>query len=210
MLLAQLACQGGPVTERTVDERYLALGDSFTIGTGGTPERSFPAVLVARWKTAGRLVQLTNPAVNGYTTDDLIARELPLAEALKPTLVTLLVGANDIVRGRSATEYRAQLLRIYAALAAAGVPARALVALPQPDWSRSPAAAPFGRPAELRATIEAFNLIAKEEVERSGGRYIDLFPLMRRQAEAAMLAPDGLHPSAAAYAEWAAMLEPQL
>ena len=184
-------------------ERYLALGDSFTIGTGTTPAQSFPAVLVERWKADGRTVALTNPAVNGYTTDDLIARELPLAATVKPALVTVLIGANDIVRGEAPERYRGQLQRIYAGLAAAGVPGRALVALPQPDWARSPAAAPFGRPAELRATIEAFNQIAKEEVERAGGRYIDLFPLMRRQAAAGMLAPDGLHPSAAAYAEWA-------
>jgi len=191
-------------------ERYLALGDSFTIGTGTTPERSFPAVLVERWKKAGRTVELTNPAVNGFTTDDLIARELPLVATVKPTIVTVLIGSNDIVRGRTADQYRAQLQRIYAALGAAGTPARALVALPQPDWSISPAAAPFGTSAELRAKIEAFNQIAKEEVERAGGRYIDLFPLMRRQADAKMLASDGLHPSAAAYAEWAAMLEPLL
>lgn len=210
MLLALVACMGGPVTEHRGDERYLALGDSFTIGTGGAPERSFPAVLVARWKTAGRLVQLANPAVNGYTTDDLIARELPLAATLKPTLVTVLIGSNDIVRGRSAEQYRARLGRIYAELGSAGVAAGALVALPQPDWSISPAAASFGRPADLRATIEAFNRIAKEEVERAGGRYIDLFPLMRRQADAKLLASDGLHPSAAAYAEWAAMLEQRL
>ena len=181
-------------------ERYLALGDSFTIGTGTTPAQSFPAVLVDRWKAAGRTVGLTNPAVNGYTTNDLIARELPLAATVKPTLVTMLIGANDVVRGGAAERYRAQLQRIYAGLGAAGVPGRALVALPQPDWAGSPAAAPFGRPAELRATIEAFNQIAKEEVERAGGRYIDLFPLMRRQADAGMLAPDGLHPSAAALA----------
>ncbi|HUQ16168.1 MAG TPA: SGNH/GDSL hydrolase family protein [Candidatus Saccharimonadales bacterium] len=188
-------------------ERYLALGDSFTIGTGTTPERSFPAVLVDRWKKAGRAVELTNPAVNGFTTDDLIARELPLAATVKPTFVTVLIGSNDIVRGRSADQYRAQLQRIHSALGAAGIPAGGLVALPQPDWSISPAAAPFGTPAELRAKIEAFNQIAREEVERAGGRYIDLFPLMRRQADAKQLASDGLHPSAAAYAEWAAMLE---
>lgn len=195
------------MAEDLAGERYLALGDSFTIGTGATPAQSFPAVLVDRWKTAGRTARLTDPAVNGYTTDDLIARELPLAATVKPTLVTVLIGSNDIVRGRSAEQYRAQLQRIYAGLASAGVPARALVALPQPDWSISPAAAPFGRPADLRATIEAFNQIAKEEVERTGGRFIDLFPLMRRQADAKMLAADGLHPSAAAYAEWAAALE---
>ena len=191
-------------------ERYLALGDSFTIGTGTTPARSFPAVLVERWKATGRVVHLEDPAVNGYTTDDLIARELPLANTVRPTLVTVLIGSNDIVRGNSAERYRAQLRTIYAGLAAAGVPARALFALPQPDWASSPAAASFGQPADLRATIAAFNRIAQEEVEHAGGRYVDLGPLMRRQADAGMLAEDRLHPSAAAYAEWAALLEPLL
>src|SRR5258708_17825653 len=81
--------------------RYLALGDSFTIGTGTTPEKAFPAVLAARWRTAGQNVELLNPAVNGYTTDDLIARELPHVPVFKPTFVTLLIGANDIVRSSS-------------------------------------------------------------------------------------------------------------
>ena len=55
--------------------RYLALGDSFTIGTGTTPDKAFPALLAARWRAAGRAVELLNPAVNGYTTDELITRE---------------------------------------------------------------------------------------------------------------------------------------
>jgi len=61
--------------------RYLALGDSFTIGTGTTPDRSFPAVLVSRWCDRGEKWELRNPAVNGYTTDDLIRDELYLVAA---------------------------------------------------------------------------------------------------------------------------------
>src|SRR5207245_661056 len=68
-----------------IPERYLALGDSFTIGTGTTPDRSFTAVLVRLWCESGRAVELRNPAVNGYTTDDLIREELPLITAFRPT-----------------------------------------------------------------------------------------------------------------------------
>ncbi len=192
--------------DRTGPIRYLALGDSFTIGTGITPERAFPAVLVARWRAVGREVWLTNPAVNGYTTEDVIAREVPLAASGRPTLVTLLIGANDIVRGSDDARYRRQLRRIHDGLRAAGVPATAVVALPQPEWSRSPAAAPYGTTEALRTRIERFNRVAMEEAERAGARYVDLFPLMRRQAAAEMLAPDGLHPSAEAHAELAAVL----
>src|SRR5689334_6941769 len=65
-----------PLGSSTAPARYLAVGDSFTIGTGASPERSFPARLVARWKDKCAVV-LENVAVNGYTTDDVIAEELP-------------------------------------------------------------------------------------------------------------------------------------
>ncbi len=39
-----------------------------------------------------------------------------------------------------------------------------------------------------------------------GARWVDLFPTMRREAEAGMIARDGLHPSAAAYDGWAEVL----
>jgi acyl-CoA thioesterase-1 len=191
--------------------RYLALGDSFTIGTGTTPERAFPAVLAARWRAAGRSVELLNPAVNGYTTDDLIAKELLHVPVFKPTLVTLLIGANDIVRGGSDDKrYRGQLRRIYAQLRDDGVPGGAVVALPQPEWSRSPAASPYGTTEALLVRIAHFNAIAAEEAESAGARFVDLYPLMHRQAAAEMLAIDGLHPNAEAHEEWAKTLAEKL
>jgi lysophospholipase L1-like esterase len=191
----------------TAPIRYLALGDSFTIGTGIAPESAFPALLARRWTARGIRCDLVNPSVNGFTTDDLIRAELPLLARLRPTLLTLLIGANDIVGGSSEERYRAQLRRIHDAVRAAAVDAAAVYALPQPDWSLSPAGAAFGDPGDIARTIERFNLIAHEEAERRGSRYIDLFPLMRRQAQAAMLAADGLHPSAEAHAQWAEELD---
>lgn len=191
--------------------RYLALGDSFTIGTGTTPDKAFPALLAARWRAAGRAVELLNPAVNGYTTDDLIARELPHVRVFKPTLVTLLIGANDIVRGGSDDKrYRGQLRRIYTQLHDDGVPGSVIVALPQPEWSRSPAASPYGTTEALLTRIAHFNAIAMEEAENAGARFVDLYPLMHRQAAAEMLATDGLHPNAEAHEEWARTLSEKL
>jgi acyl-CoA thioesterase-1 len=198
--------------------RYLALGDSFTIGTGTTPDRSFPSVLVVRWRADGRECDLRNPAVNGFTTDDLIREELPLVEAYRPDLVTVLIGANDIVAAirdaaavteRAAERYRRQLRRIHQRVAA-DAPKAARYALPQPDWSLTPAGASFGDPADVAKAIEKFNQIAREEVEAAGGTYVDIFPLMRLQMRKGMTAPDGLHPSAAAYAAWATELKGKL
>ena len=194
------------VTPVAGEIRYLALGDSFTIGTGNQPSQSFPARLADRWRGAGRTVTLKNLGVNGYTTDDLTARELPEVQPFQPTLVTLAIGANDRVRGTSLDVYRTHIKAIVKAVLDAGVTPKQLVSLPQPDWSLSPAAASFGDPAAIGADIASFNTTLKEETEAVGARYIDLFPLMHRQAEAKLLAKDGLHPNAQAHDEWAAEL----
>jgi acyl-CoA thioesterase I len=186
----------------TIPERFLALGDSFTIGTGTTPDRSFPAVLVRTWTDGGRTVVLANPAVNGYTTDDLIHDELPLVASFQPTLVTLLIGANDIVRGSKEDRYRRQLSAIHERIRS-DAPGAHVVALPQPDWSLSPAGSGFGDLAAIARTIERFNEIAHDEADRAAAHWVDLFPLMREQARKKMVATDRLHPSAEAYAQWA-------
>ena len=147
--------------------------------------------------------------MNGYRTDDLIAEELPLLAEFRPTLVTLLIGANDIVADSSDERYRSQLRAIHARVRADAA-AAVVYALPQPDWSLSRAGASFGDPAAIAARIERFNTIAREEAERASATYVDIFPLMRDQMRRGMLAPDGLHPSAEAYAQWAEALVERL
>ena len=166
-------------------------------------------MLTRLWAVRGREVLLRNPAVNGYRTDDLIAEELPLLVEFQPTLVTVLIGANDIVAGSSDERYREQLRLIHARVLSDAL-AATVYALPQPDWSLSRAGASFGEPAAIAKRIERFNAIAREEVERAGGSYTDIFPLMRDQMRRGLFAPDGLHPSAAAYAAWAEALAERL
>jgi lysophospholipase L1-like esterase len=166
-------------------------------------------VLTRLWAEGGRMVELRNPAVNGYRTDDVIALELPLVALFQPTLVTLLIGANDIVARSSDERYRERLRAIYGRIRA-DAPDAATYALPQPDWSLSRAGAGFGEPTAIAARIERFNTIAREEAEHAGASYVDIFSLMRDQMRRGMFAPDGLHPSAAAYAEWANALRERL
>jgi acyl-CoA thioesterase I len=162
-------------------------------------------VLTRLWAERGRTVLLRNPAVNGYRTDDLIAEELPLVTEFRPTLVTVLIGANDIVAGSTPERYRAQLRTIHSRVRA-DAPTAALYALPQPDWSLASAAASFGDVSTIAARIELFNAIASDEIQRASEAYVDIFPMMREQMRRGMFASDGLHPSAEAYGEWAEAL----
>jgi acyl-CoA thioesterase-1 len=220
--LGSLACRPGPVAptdaalvedshssgdaSSATTERYVSLGDSFTAGTGATPAESFAARATDRWRALGLSIELENPAVNGFTTGDVIERELPVLSRVRPSFVTLAIGANNIVRGGTDEAYRRDVRAILERVLAAETLAQNIVALPQPEWPRSPTGATFGAPDATLARVRGFNAILREEVERVRGAWLDLTSLMRSQADQAMWAPDGLHPSAAAYDQWAEAL----
>ena len=156
--------------------RHLALGDSYTIGTGATSEsHNYPSILAARVSDAtGASVGLTNPAVNGFTTQDLIDHELGFVSQVKPDLATILIGVNDIVQGRSAGVYIRSVAVIYDAVAALALPAGRVVAISIPNWSVVPAAAGFGDPGRLRRATDEFNGLARRAAENRGLGWVDI------------------------------------
>ena len=180
--------------------RYLALGDSYTIGTGASSEaHAWPAIIAARLGA-----ELTNPAVNGYTTEDLIRDELPLVAGIRPGLVTVLIGVNDLVQGRSVAAYRRSLTTIYEAVAGAGV-----VAVSIPTWSYVPAAADFGGAEKVDRLTRAFNDAAREEAVARHFDWVDLGPASTaRIGSQDWVASDALHPGDAQYAVWADAIWP--
>ena len=178
----------------------MALGDSYTIGTGLDDEsQNFPSLLARRIiEETGVDVVLVNLGVNGYTTTDLIREELPVARGLRPQLITVLVGANDVVQGSDEAGYRTRLARIYDALAGLELPATSVLAVSTPDFSRLPGARPFGTTADLRARIDAFNRVARSEALARGFNYTDISAITREERNGRdWIAADGLHPGAA-------------
>ena len=87
--------------------RYVALGDSYTIGTAVPRCRRVPRA--ASPVPPGGLELVANLGVNGYTTADLIRDELPALNGLAPEFVTLLIGVNDVVQGVLAATYEANV-----------------------------------------------------------------------------------------------------
>lgn len=187
--------------------RYLALGDSYTIGTGVPLDRSFPARLAARWQARGLSVVYRNLGVNGYTTDDLIRDELPAVPGFQATLVTLMIGTNDVVIGRDGETYRSRLRAIVGRLVLDAVEPQRLVVVSAPDWSAAPLAARFGDPARVARLVDVYARVSREEAARIRARFFDIVPLSREQSGGDMFAPDRLHFSAQAYEEWANVLD---
>jgi lysophospholipase L1-like esterase len=180
--------------------RYVALGDSYTIGTGlADVAQNFPSLLASRLREeTGIDVALVNLGVNGYTTADLIREELPVATGLRPELVTILIGANDVVQGSDEATYRTRLAEIYDTLMGLGLAAKRVLAISTPDFSALPGAAPFGSPGELRGRIDAFNGIAQYEAVSRGFAYVDITAISREDnTRDDWLAGDGLHPGPA-------------
>ena len=127
--------------------RYVALGDSYTIGTSVGERDRWPYQLVKR---EPRLELVANLGVNGFTSRDLIEVELPQLEALDPEFITVLIGVNDVVQGVPATQYRDNVVRILDALLGL-LPAGRLVAVTIPDYTVTPAGADYGDPAVASA-----------------------------------------------------------
>lgn len=197
-------------TARQTPVRYLALGDSFTIGTGSGADKAFPARVVANLAARGVPAELKNLAVNGYSTQELLDLELPQIGAFKPTVVTLAVGANDIVRSREPEDYRKNLKALFKGLAAQGIRADTIYCLPQPDWSKSPTALAFGEPDQTFDQISLYNEILRQESIAAGAHWVNLFDLMEQQAKDRQLADDGLHPDAKSHQQWADALAKQV
>jgi lysophospholipase L1-like esterase len=189
---------------------YLALGDSYTIGESVLPAERWPVQLAALLAAQG--FPIGAPAIiarTGWTTDELDAA-IDKAQPQGPyALVSLLIGVNNQYRGRSVGEYREQFVALLKrAIGLAGDrPARVLV-LSIPDWGVTPYAQGRDR-ARIGAEIDEFNATAAVETARLGAVWVDVTPLSRTAADQPdLIADDGLHPSGAMYAAWAALALP--
>jgi acyl-CoA thioesterase I len=77
---------------------YVALGDSVAQGVGASRvDRGYVALLAERMRTAtGRPVLVVNLSRSGATIRDVVDAQLPLLARLRPDVVTLDVGGNDV------------------------------------------------------------------------------------------------------------------
>ena len=185
--------------------RYVALGDSYTIGTSVSTADSWPSQLVAR---VPELHLVANLGVNGYTSGDLIDDELPALSGLEPEFITLMIGVNDVVQGMPETFYSANIEEILDAMLALVATDRALC-VATPDFTVTPQGGAFGSPAQQRAGIQRVNTILAAACTQRSIRFVpDIFEISTAATDPSLIAGDGLHPSGLQYARWVDAIQP--
>ncbi len=189
--------------------KWLALGDSYTVGEDVRPDESWPAQVnrrIARVLPGARVDVI---AKTGWATCDLLLAldETPPAEDY--AFVALLIGVNDQYRGRAVAAFSEDLQRLLRrAIACAGGRVERTLVIAIPDWSVTPFAASRDR-AALATALDTLNRLVADAAKRFGMPWLDIVDLSRRAAtDPAWLAPDGLHPSGAMYAAWADRIAP--
>jgi lysophospholipase L1-like esterase len=191
---------------------YLALGDSYSIGEGVAAEARWPMQLAHALRGEG--IALADPdiiAATGWTTDELDAAIDAAQPAAGYDLVSLLVGVNNQYRGRGLDEYRHQFAALLErAIALAGDRHERVLVLSIPDWGATRFGRDCGRDLVAVAhELDAFNAVARDICAAHGVAFVDITAVSReRGADAAMLADDGLHPSAAMHARWTQLALP--
>ena len=209
-LLLVLSLLAGCATESDDGEgyavRFVALGDSYTIGTSVAEAERWPNQLVERLPG---IELVGNPAVNGYTTLDLINDELPQLDALRPELVSVLIGVNDVEQGVADSQYAGNVAVILEELLTRLPPDR-VVCIATPDYTVTPSGEAFGDPVQQSDAILRANAILREACDAREIRFIpEIFEISQAaRDDPTLVADDGLHPSGAQYRLWVDAIAP--
>jgi lysophospholipase L1-like esterase len=183
--------------------KFLALGDSYTIGESVVAHDRWPEQLIDSLSARGLdYIDTKIIAVTGWRTDNLqeAIRDAKLKDEF--TLVSLLIGVNNFYQGKSVDSYipEFETLLQTAIELAGGIKSRVFV-LSIPDYGYTP----FGKSNQeaISHGIDAFNAANESIAKRIGVKYFNITDISRRGLdEPDLVAFDGLHPSRKMYAAW--------
>jgi lysophospholipase L1-like esterase len=198
-----------PLSENTKDKMtLLCLGDSYTIGESVLLQENFPYQTVQLLRNSGH--RFTAPEIiakTGWTTDELLTAMNKHTFLPRYDFVTLLIGVNNQYRGRPVDSYIPEFESLLKrAIQFAGNDTSHVFVLSIPDWGATPFAGDRDK-KQIAKEIDAYNAANKAITDKYKTGYIDITPGTREAAfDPALLAADGLHPSARDYQRWAVKL----
>jgi lysophospholipase L1-like esterase len=166
----------------------VVLGDSFSEGLDdlrddGTP-RGWADRVAERLSAKVPEFRYANLAVRGKLLDQVVADQLPIAEQLRPDLITFCAGGNDVLRPRcdpdaAARRFEDALVRLVATGAD-------VVVFAGFDTGKVPVL------STLRGRIATFNELIRAVADRHACRLVDLWA-MAPLSDPRSWGPDRLH-----------------
>ena len=181
--------------------RYVPIGDSYTIGTGASPEESWPALLTNHLQKQGFDIQLiANPAHNGWTAAHAIQLELPVLQPVRANFVTVMIGVNDWVQGVDAATFRRNFVVLLDTIQSGLKNKTQLLVVNIPDFFCTPSGRRFAGGRNIEQGITEFNEIIADESHKRKLIVVDIYTVSQKmRKDPSLTARDGLHPSAKGY-----------
>lgn len=186
---------------------YLALGDSYTIGQGVSPNERYPNLLADTLEQLG--IPMHKPQIiaeTGWTTANLITAIDNAQINTTFDFVSLLIGVNNQYQHKPIAEYQQQFEQLLQkAIVFANNDTSKVVVLSIPDYGYTP----FGQAnqATISAQIAEFNAINKAIANAYGVQYFDITPISQQALlQPNLVATDELHPSGEMYKQWVALM----
>lgn len=198
-----------PVTPTdTVGLKYLALGDSYTIGQSVEVAERFPVQLVDSLRERGYTVSDAKIiAQTGWRTDNLM--NAIIAENITDTfdIVSLLIGVNNQYQGGTAEAYRQPFRALLEqAIDFAGGDTSKVFVISIPDYGVTPFAANMNS-SQIAQEIDEFNAVNLEIADSLNVTYFNITPISRQaETDPTLTANDGLHPSGKMYQLWVELM----
>ena len=184
--------------------KFLALGDSYTIGQSVEINERWPVQFLKELKTSTSAIDtLQIIAQTGWRVDQL--NEVMNNSDLEAPygLVSLLIGVNNQYQGQKANSFKPEFIEILErSLKLVDNRKERLFVVSIPDWGASPYGATLNR-TQISKEIDEFNSVLKEESEKRGIRYFNITTISRRAlTDNSLIASDRLHPSGKMYKLW--------
>lgn len=184
--------------------RYLALGDSYTIGESVDENLRWPVQLAARLNENG--ANYDDPqiiATTGWTTNELQAGINEANPQGPYDLVSLLIGVNNQFRGYEFSQYETEFVELLdQAIGFAGGDVNKVFVVSIPDYGLTPFGSRFG-PEKIARELDEYNAYAKAQAEERGVNFYDITPISREAGQNPdLVARDNLHPSGEMYTRW--------
>ncbi len=197
-------------SENAKSLKYIALGDSYTIGESVCETCNFPTQLQEQLESSiEQEIELNIIAQTGWTTTNLISA----IEKKKPKpdfdLVTLLIGVNNQYQRKDFSIYETEFPALVSKAIALGKGEKKnVIVISIPNYGFTP----FGKrkKSEISREIVQYNAFAEAYCKQHEIQFVNITDITKQGLDdPKLVATDGLHPSKLAYSKFVVEILPK-